>query len=366
MKKVTQYKYLMLVLFLVGTLNLMAQDYRKTKTETRVFSVDRDAELKVINKYGQIQLIPWEKDSIEISVKIEVRDKKESKAKSTLNDIEIDFISFKSYIESTTSFNTPSSIWGDLIDATGSLFTSESKTMIDYVIHLPSYTHLTIENKYGDIFMDEHKGTTNIILANGDLRARALHGPTSVKMEFAYANIKEILNGSLNLDHRSELRIAEAGKLKIDSRSSRIRIDEVKEIEIKSYRDKYELEKVGTVEANNAYSYLDVHSLNSNVSIDARYGSIDIGEIDKLVKKLEFSVENTDISIMKPFDRSITVDAVYGEDAGLYFPSEMINKKTTMEDEDEKLVRTIGMVGDSFVSPLILKITMPKGNLRVK
>ena len=27
---------------------------------------------------------------------------------------------------------------------------------------------------------------------------------------------------------------------------------------------------------------------------------------------------------------------------------------------------TIGMVGDSFVSPLILKITMTKGNLRVK
>ena len=366
MKKVTQYKYLWLAFLMAGALHVQGQDYRKTKTETRVFSVDQNAELKIINKYGQVQLIPWDKDSIKINVKIEVRDKKESKAKNALNDIEIEFTSFKSYIESTTSFVKPSSIWGDLVDATGSLFTSESKTMIDYVIHLPAYTHLTIENKYGDIFIDEHSGTTNIILANGDLRARALYGPTSVKMEFAYANIKEIKNGSLNLDHRSELRIEEAGKLKIDSRSSRIRIDEVKDIEIKSYRDKYELEKVGTVEANNAYSYLDVHSLNSNVSVDARYGSIDIGEIDKQVKKLEFSVENTDISIIKPIDRSITVDAVYGENAGLFFPSEMINKKTTMEDEEEKLVRTIGMVGDSFVSPLILKVTMTKGNLRVK
>jgi hypothetical protein len=37
-----------------------------------------------------------------------------------------------------------------------------------------------------------------------------------------------------------------------------------------------------------------------------------------------------------------------------------------MEDEDKKLVKTIGMVGDSFVSPIKLNITIPTGNLRIK
>ena len=109
-----------------------------------------------------------------------------------------------------------------------------------------------------------------------------------------------------------------------------------------------------------------IYTLGKSLTVDAKYGSIDINALGDDVKKLDFNVEDTDISIMKPKTRSITIEAIYSESAGLFFPTELVNKKTTMEDEDKKLVKTIGMVGENFISPIKLNITIPTGNLRIK
>ena len=366
MKQVFQYRNILLVILLVTGLTASGQDFRKGRSETKSFKVVDGVELKVVNKYGRIQLIHWEKDSIKFEVNIEVRAKKEDKAQSILNNIDIDFVSFQSYIESKTSFTNEGSFWGGVKAKTGSVFSGDSKTQIDYKIYLPSTVHINIENKYGDIFMEDQYGRATINLANGDLKARSFMGPTTIKLEFAYANIKEIANGSISMDHRSELQVVDVDELKIDSRSSRITIGTINKLEIKSHRDKYFVKNVGSLTANNNYTYLEIDSLKEYISVDARYGSIDVNGIDGGVKRLDFNVEDTDIGLKKPETRSITIEAIYSEEAGLFFPTELVNKNTTMEDEDKKLVKTIGMVGDSFVSPIKLNLMMPKGTLRIK
>ena len=366
MKQVFLYKNILVVLLLIAGFTATGQDFRKRRSETKSFKISDDVELRVVNKYGRIQLIPWTKDSIKFEVNIEVRAKKEDKAQSTIDNIDIDFVSFQSYIESKTSFSGQGSFWGGVKDKTGSVFSGDSKTQIDYKIYLPNTVHLNIDNKYGDIFMEDHLGRTTISLANGDLKARSFKGPTSIALEFAYANIKEITNGSISMDHRSELQLDEADELKIESRSSRININTINKLEITSHRDKYLVKNVGTLTANNNYTYLEIYTLGNYLSVNAKYGSVDVDAVESGVKRLDFMVEDTDIGIKKPETRSITIEAIYSEKAGLYFPSELINKNTTMEDEDKKLVKTIGMVGDSFVSPIKLNITIPTGNLRIK
>ena len=365
MRKVFLYRNILLAVLLVSSFTAAGQDYRKRRSETKSFKISDDTELKVVNKYGRIQLIPWTKDSIKFEVSIEVRAKKDDKAQSTIDNIDIDFVSFQSYIESKTSFTGQGSFWGGVKDKTGNVFSGDSKTQIDYKIYLPTTVHIDIENKYGDIFMEDHLGRTTISLANGDLKARSLKGPTSIKLEFAYANIKEVNNGSISMDHRSELQLEEADELTIESRSSRVTIGTIKKLAITSHRDKYLVKNVSSLTANNNYTYLEIYSLGDYLSADARYGSIDIKVLESGVQQLNFNIENTDVDIKKPETRSITVEAIYSESAGLYFPTELLNKSTTMEDEEKKLVKTIGMVGDSFVSPIKLNITIPTGNLRI-
>ena len=366
MRQAFLYRNILVVVLLITGLTATGQDFRKRRSETKSFKIEDGVELKVVNKSGRIQLIPWTKDSIKFEVNIEVRAKKEDKAISTLNNIDIDFVSFRSYIESKTSFTGEGSFWGGVKDKTGNVFSGDNKTQIDYKIYLPATVHINIENKYGDIFMEDQLGRATISLSNGDLKARSFKGPTSITLSFAYANIKEIANGSISMDHRSELQLEEADELKIDSRSSRITIGTIKKLEIKSHRDKYLVKNVKSLTTDNNYTYLEINTLGQYLSVNAKYGSVDINGIESEVKRLDFNVEDTDVSIKKPETRSITIEAIYSEEAGLYFPTELVNKNTTMEDEDKKLVKTIGMIGDSFVSPIKLNITIPSGNLRIK
>ena len=366
MRQVFLYRQILVAILVITSVAASGQDYRKRRNETKSFKIDGDTELKVVNKYGRIQLIPWTKDSIRFEVSIEVRAKKEDKAISILDDIKIDIVSFQSYIESKTMLTSDGAFWGGVKDKTNSVFSGDNKTQIDYKIYLPTSVHIDIENKYGDIFMEDQVGRATIKLSNGDLRAQSFQGPTSLFLEFAYANIKKMANGNISMDHRSELRLDEADELKITSRSSRATLGTIQKLDIKSHRDKYSIEKVADLSANNNYTYLVIYTLGKSLSVDAKYGSIDINAIEGDVKKLDFNVEDTDISIMKPKTRSITIEAIYSESAGLFFPTELVNKSTKMEDEDKKLVKTIGMIGDNFVSPIQLNITIPTGNLRIK
>ena len=174
------------------------------------------------------------------------------------------------------------------------------KLQIDYKIYLPTSVHIDIENKYGDIFMEDQLGRATIKLSNGDLRAQSFQGPTSLSLEFAYANIKKLANGNISMDHRSELRLDEADELKITSRSSRATLGTIQKLDIKSHRDKYSIEKVADLSANNNYTYLVIYTLGKSLTVDAKYGSIDINAIEGIKSteagpsdRIEFKLDYT-------------------------------------------------------------------------
>jgi len=352
-------------LLLFGSLSSFGQAFRKNKTFTRLFKIDHNTELTVKNKYGNIQLITWNKDSVKFEIKIEVRDNKEAKAISKIDAIDIDFISSKHYIEAKTYFAGENAFWSEVKDKTGNIFSSENKIQVNYVVYLPIEMGLTIENKYGDVLMDDHLGTTSITLLNGDLKAHALKGETILNLEFAYANIKQMNNARLNLGYHSELQLTKAKKLKIESRSSRIRIEAADKIDIKSYRDKCHIEDVGILNAQNSYTYLEIQRISKFASIDATYGDIDIRKIENEVSKITFNTENTDISIIQPINRAIEFNLVYNEKAGLYFPEELQNKTTTKKSDEDLLVETTGVLGVETSNPLQVKATLISGNIRV-
>ena len=366
MKILIQYKSLLALIFLLVGVSAQSQVYRKSKTTSNSFKVEKTTELTVKNKYGNIQLINWDKDSVRFDVAIEVRNKKEAKALATLDDIFIDFTTSKHFIEARTSSYSSESFWSDIKDKTGNVFSSDNKMQIDYTVYLPTSMDLTIANKYGDILLDDQEGSVTITLSNGDLKAHSMMGGSSITLEFAYANIKKMNDGKLNLGYKSEITLGSAKDLRIESKSSRIKIESVVKLDITSHRDKYYIEQLGALTANNSYTYLEIGTLKNNLSLDAKYGNVDIKEIEKEVSNLRFTTESTDINFIKPSNRSILFKLVYDEKAGIYFPSELKNKKTSKKDEEEKLVETTGQLGPLKADILNINATLIGGNIRVE
>lgn len=366
MKKAFLYKYILLAAMLQAFTLAKAQEYRESKSFEQSYVVSEQSEIKIDNKYGRVQVMNWNRDSIAISVMVEVRTSKEDKVKAILDEVEVEFVEFKNYLEVTTRFTNEGSFWDQLKSKTASVFSEENQTRVDYTIHAPDYVDFEIKNKYGDILLDDHRGEVIVILSNGDLRSGRLDGKSEVTLEFAYATIDHLEDSKLMLDHKSELEVGTADRISIDSRSSRLRVRQVETLELISHRDKVRLEKSGFLRIESAYSYIEVEELWADIKAELRYGSLDIGEIHERVSDLDLSAENTNVTITMPEERFMAVEAVYNESAGLYFPVSLRNKVSVKEDESEKLVKTTGDIGKRSGAIIHLKIHIVDGNLNVQ
>jgi hypothetical protein len=359
------YKKIVLLVFLFAGFSLAGQPFRKSRSITKSFKIGTETEIHVNNKYGNIQLITWEKDSVKFEIKIDVMAKKESKANANLERIDVNFVASEYYVEVTTSFAGQGSFWTDVKDKTGNVFAGENRTQINYKIYIPSTQSLEIENKYGNVFTSDYDGTISIKLSNGDIKSHAFYGKTSIDLQYGYANIKFIENGNLNLNYHSELDLDESKNLKIDSRSSRISIDKVDDLITDSNKDKYHLEEVNTLNAKTSFSYFEIQHLGKQLTISGKYGDLDIKNLDDKVTNINFTFENTDISIDKTADQIFDVELIYNEDAELYFSDEIKNKSTTKENEEEKLVKTTGILGSGNSPSIRIKGSIKSGTLRI-
>jgi hypothetical protein len=359
------YKKIVLSVLLFTGLSLAGQPFRKSRSISKSFKIGTETEIRVNNKYGNIQLITWEKDSVKFEIKIEVMAKKESKAHANFERIDINFVASEYYVEVTTSFAGQGSFWTDVKDKTGSVFAGENKTQINYKIYIPSTQSLEIENKYGNVFTSDYDGTISIKLSNGDIKSHAFYGKTSIDLQYGYANIKFIENGDLNLNYHSEFDLDESNNLKIDSRSSRISIDKIDELVTNSNKDKYHLKEVNTLNAKTSFSYFEIQQLGKQITITGKYGDLDIKNLGDEVTSVNFVFQNTDINIDKRADQVFDIDLIYDEEAELYFSDELKNKSTIKENEEEKLVKTKGILGSGNSPSIRIKGTIKSGTLRI-
>lgn len=365
MKKYMPAKILAMIIFLLIGFSSFGQTFRKYKRISDSFKVTSETELNLSNKYGNIQLITWDRDEIKFEVKIEVRDKKEAKAEEKLESIHLDFVATEYLIEAKTYFTSESEFWTGVKDYSNRVLSSDNKTSVNYLVYLPKNMPITITNKYGDIYIGDCFSRAEVTISNGDLKAHSFQNHTTLNMEFAYANIKQITDGNLNLGYHSEVIIGTAKDLKIKSKSSRVTIQEVDNLRMVSDRDKYFIRNVNSLNAENNYTYLNIENLNTDLKVNAKYGDIDIIAIQRGVVTVDFTVKNCDINLVQPQDREIDFDLVYDSESGLYFPGELENKKSEKFDKVGELVKTNGTLGTNKGNTLHVKAKIISGNIRV-
>lgn len=365
MSKIIIYKRVVLLIFLFVGMHAIGQPYKKSRRVVRSFKAENDTEILVKNKYGNIQIIAWEKDSVKFDIQVDVSAKKESKANTNFESIDFDFVASEYYIEAKTNFAGDGSFWSDVKDKTNTVFAGENKTQIDYKIYVPSSNPIEITNKYGNIFLTDHYGTVNIVLSNGDIKAHAFYGKTTIDLQFGFAKIDLITQGSLNLSYHSEIQLDETDELKIESRSSRIRIDKANKLDINSNRDKYYIKEITSLIAKTSYSYIEIQQLKKQLTVFGKYGDLDIKNLNNAVNNVDFTFENTDVSINKNSDQQLAIELIYDEKTELYFSDELKNKNTTKEDEEQKLVKTKGVLGNGESAAILINGSLRSGTIRI-
>jgi hypothetical protein len=300
-----------------------AQTFSNNKSASQTYKVSPETTVEINNKYGKIHVIPWDKDSVQITASLNVYSNNLSRLEKVKNSINFNFTNTKFYISAITDFGTNSNqILTELKSLSDAIITGQNQIEINYLIYCPAQINLNLVNKFGDIYIDDMIGKLKISLSNGDLKINSVEGEAQIELAFGSGIINDIREGQLSVSY-SDLKIKDALKLTIDSKSSTLNIDRADYIKIISRRDKYFINTVENFYCNSEFSQVWIESLLCETDCSFKYGSFTLSGINMDFCNINLNSEYTDLNLTLHMASRYEADIFYPEGASVNFP---INK----------------------------------------
>jgi len=339
----------------------------RVKTVSRKFKVPHTVNVKLINKYGPVIVNTWNVDSVKIDIEVTAYGKTSSEAYKILDRVDFDFFYNRDFLKIETVLDRKASffkeLWRDIGDYSKTLL-SKTKMRIEFEIYIPAYSNLTIENKFGDIYLDEMFGELSVDLSYGNLRANNLSNNSAVSVSFGEARIKTFDRGRVELK-ASTMDIEKTGNLEITSSSSTLTINQANVLKVDSRSDKrLQFDTVNRLIGSSNFSKIYVGNLAQEIVMETVFGELIIEDIGIHFNQVDVNGKATDVRLHFSPESYFTVDIEAREDK-LQLPSGAVNLDTNYIDERKKFVEVSGTVGKPSNNPSKVKVNVQNGDLYI-
>lgn len=343
---------------------LYCQAFSEKKTFRNSFPSTRETMFELDNKYGTIQITPWNKDSVSVRAEVEVSASKLDRLHKLFGAVDVNISEAGFIVRAKTEFTQNlSMLLEDFKGMTSRVIPYESKIQINYFVNAPDYIKMKIVNKYGDVFMESSTGKFSLNLSNGSFKANSLGESCNIELVFCDATIRRIDSGYLNASF-SEIVITETKDLTIKSISSRFDIQKSDRLSTESKRDKFFMGYVNSLSGNSYFTDFRIDEVQNEINLVTKYGSITADMIRKDFDLVNINSSYSDINLS--FDPSVSYNLdIRSTGTFLVLPDKnnSLEKKTL--DDDKKEVMTFGTVGRN---PGNKKVTIEatRGNIFLK
>lgn len=336
-------KLLILSVLMLGSNLAAAQNLSDQRSVSRSFPATLETTLEVRNKYGKIQVVTWEKDSVGVDVDIYLTESSSSRLRKLKEDIKIDFTGTKTYIIAKTVIESEIGRLASEIKSIGNTIAGTNKKVeINYMVYVPVHMDVVLSNKFGDIYMDDLEGQVDIELSNGVLKANRLEGNSSISLSFANGMIKSLGSSAMKLSY-SDLTLNEVGQLDLVSKSSKLNVDKVNVVKINSRRDKLYFQQVEYLYGKSNFTQVWVFDFLRESDVYMKYGKLTIEHVLPDFSKIYVESDYTDITLMFNEEASLAFDILHHRKSVLKLPG---NKSLDQESFDGKdHYKTVGSMG---------------------
>ena len=268
MKKLVIFSIFFLSAFFVFAERPVAEGFwiDKKKVITKTYPLRSDQKVSITNSFGEVAVNNWNRNEVKVEITIRVSANNEKKAQEILDQIRIEENSGKEI-----SFETK-------IGANGAnnsrvkTKNNDSKMEINYVVTLPAQAPLYIKNSFGNTFIPDRKGATEIRQSFGNFTAGNLTRDADIKVEFG----KLIANGIDGSKIKSSYSEVNIKKLAGDLKTS---FEFCKKLELGLSND------IEALTVNASYSDLKIlvpGNFNGNFRIKTSFGKAQSGTLLKL------------------------------------------------------------------------------------
>jgi len=239
-------------------------DDEKTKKFSKSFRLAAGDQLAIENKFGKVHINTWDKPETTVEVVMTARSSSDSKAQALLDRISIvvDENKTENEVLVKTQFENMNN-WGG----------GKQSFVINYTVNMPRNNPLRIKNSFGDTYVAELNGKSNLQCSYGNLKAdRLAHNDNYVKVAFGSGRVGYCKGGEVKVSY-SNLEITESENLVIES----------------------------------SFSELSIRNIQS-ARVKAKYGSVDMGTNGKGFKSFDIAGSFSDIDLRLPANMGFDFD----------------------------------------------------------
>lgn len=335
--------YLCFSLLAVGLASTAQVKMEKDYDES--FPVEEGNKVEISNKYGEVIIQTWDETQVRIVAKIIAQGRNQDVVNKNMNRVNLDMRKLGQLITVDTEIEkrggTFTEVFKDVEEYSRSLF-GNKKLSVDLQVWLPENIDLSINNKYGDIYIAKHSAELDITLAHGDLRVDRIEGKLDFEHSFGKANFNYINRGRMVL-RGSETTVEEGNSFSFQSSSSEINLFNTHYVKLNSRNDKVTVSQINELYGSGKFTEIDADRIMRNVDLNLEFGEISLKQIEQKFKNISITSKATDIMIT--LNQASYIDAsIRGAEDKMIVPNAMLSLSRNFNDEDNT-VTLFGMVG---------------------
>lgn len=246
--------------------------HKRNKEVRQTHAFTTESKLYLENKYGNVFIGGWDKNTIEIIVNVETEGKNADKAEKLLARVQTNIQVTKKLVTITSEIGAAEKgFFGRYISKIDPF--KNEKTTINYTIYLPKLAFVEIYNKYGDITIANWNGTLKADIEHGDLRISDELKNADITVKYGKLNAVTLQESSI-VSKDGFLTIHNGSNLKIESDGSEMVLSNIKDLHVISNKDKIDISKIIGISGSMKYSKTVFKTLGGKTKLDLESAEI--------------------------------------------------------------------------------------------
>jgi len=338
-------RLLALTLILLScTYSVLAQ-YTNSKVVAKGFKTSKNSMVEITNRYGDINLETWEKDSVSVEIKVNVTENTMGKLHDKLRSINFNLTQSGQFIIINAFVGGDKNILiNEFNRLKENIGVGDSKTEIHMQVRMPSNLNLRLNNKFGNIYMNDYHGDASIDMSNGKLIAQNLKGFTNLKISFGDAMIQSVEGANLEVNF-GKLNLEKGQRVRLTSKTSDLTLTEVDQLNLSSSRDSYRIRIANEIDADANWTDFNITELNKKGSFRMSYGLISVEKIMPTIERLYIDSRSTKINLFTDSQNDLVFDILSNKELRLPMETKIDSKEILVKED--KTTRYKGRTGNN-------------------
>ncbi len=324
------YFLLLIPTMLFATHGTFDGKYTKEKKINKEYNVNADAGLKVINSYGNIDIVTWNENRTVIEVVIRTNGNNEENVQKRLDEITVDFTANGSLVTAKTQFKNKNKSWSWWGNKKNNV-----SVEVNYTIKLPITNSVDLNNNYGAISLNKLQGNAKINCDYGQIIIGELLADNNY-LNFDYttkSTIGFMKSGKINADY-SGFTIDKAERIELNADYTNSEILDVGHLNYNCDYGKVIIGKVNSLIGNGDYLNNRIDEVTGDLDLNTDYGSIKVNKLSSTFKSAKINGSYTGIKL--GFDSSLSFDFDFKMSYASFNGDDLVTVKHSANDYKDK------------------------------